>query len=159
MLKQIDTIKDKRSHFSPQGVLDLGPDATKYLTIVVVKNLPLLCVGRRNLWYESISADRVTRDKHFGTIFDAIRGLCGLQNACKTVLGNCSPPQVPNNIVEMLIFFYIINFITQQLLLLLHRITNCIQRHADPHMQQYVIVIAEYLPDSRCCGLGNIIII
>ena len=142
------------------NVGNLGPDATKYLTIVVVKNLPLLCVGRRNLWYVSIiSADRVTRDKHFGTIFDAIRGLCGLQNACKTVLGNCSPPQVPNNIVEMLIFFYIINFITQQLLLLLHRITNCIQRHADQHMQQYVIVIAEYLADSRCCGLGNIIII
>ena len=64
---------------------------------------------------------------------------------------------MPNNIVEMLIFFYIINFITQQLLLLLHRITNCIQRHADQHMQQYVIVIAEYLADSRCCGLGNII--
>ena len=101
------------------NLLLLGPDATKYLTIVVVKNLPLLCVGRRNLWYVSISADRVTRDKHFGTIFDAIRGLCGLQNACKTVLGNCSPPQVPNNIVEMLIFFYIINFITQQLLLIL----------------------------------------
>ena len=45
----------------------------------------------------------------------------------------------------------------QQLLLLLHRITNCIQRHADQHMQQYVIVIAEYLADSRYCGLGNII--
>ncbi len=28
----------------------LRPDATKYLTIVVVKNLPLLFVGRRNLW-------------------------------------------------------------------------------------------------------------
>ena len=141
----------------------------KYLTIVVVKNLPLLCVGRRNLWYVSISADRVTRDKHFGTIFDAIRGLCGLQNACKTVLGNCSPPQVPNYIVEMLIFFYIINFITQQLLLLLTYTELQIvfvcndTRHADhrpAHATIYVIVIiAEYLADSRCCGLGNIIII
>ena len=113
------------------------------------QNLPLLCVGRRNLWYVSISADRVTRDKHFGTIFDAIRGLCGLQNACKTVLGNCSPPQVPNNIVEMLICFFILNFITQQLLPLLHRITNCIQRHADQRPAHATIICDSY---SRVLG-------
>jgi hypothetical protein len=40
----------KNTSGAPPELSYLGPDATKYLTIVVVKNLPLFFVGRRNLW-------------------------------------------------------------------------------------------------------------